>query len=1190
MHFSKGCVLNFFQKRAAKKKILASGLFDPEFYLQYYPDVAEAGLDPLDHFLKNGGRESRSPSRKFDGPYYVLSNPEAALADNILLDWLREGKKGRRVPPVPLAADQLAAATTAATLRTAPPPSPMLRHELELVRHSGLFDMAHVLSAHLDIAQSGLDPLEHYMTYGWREFRSIGAEFDGHYVSTVLMRQNDGQTSSNPLLYFLNHGKDIGLSPRPEHSITLVENGNSELNAVVRKVAIQIHLFYSDMIEIFHEYLKNVDFAYDLLISTPNEADARFIRNYIAANFATGQKAIVRVTPNRGRDIAPLLLGFSDVISRYDYICHLHSKRSPHAGFGEKWLTWVLSSLFGAPWISSAVLAHMDANPHCAVMFPDNYFEIKKFAGWGGNEARLLALLQRWGIKRTSLPTFANFAAGSMAWFRGEFLTELAAKFSLEDFEEEANQEEGTLAHVLERAIPLAAQSQGKIVCRYYLNVVPAAPAITRRHGPTASEDASGLRWLRDTPAIARNKVQPLAPLSRVFNKDCLQISWIIPDFALGAGGHMTIFRTVQFLESFGHHQTIWIQNPRNYSSPAAAKTVISNHYRKIGSRVDVRFLPDDVRQLSGDVIIATDCWTAFPVGNTTNFKERFYFIQDYEPYFHPMGENYLIAESTYGFGFAALCAGKWLLEKAHDHGMWGRSWELAVDREHYYPSNLPRRHARPTDRRKIVFYGRSYTPRRAVSLGIAAFEELARRRSDFIVQMFGEDGHDKRFAFPNEQLGILSPAELGRTYRDADLGVSFSTTNYSLVPLEMMACGTPVVEIDAVSARTAFPGGSVAFAAASPHGVADAIEKLMDDADTRAVQTRQAFAFVDTLDWQASARAVEKALLERLEEQGFDALETARVAAPALIRRRKASVIIPTWNGGELFRKVLERTAKQATDFDYDVLVIDSSSTDGTNEFAAGFGGRVRCETIDQRDFQHGRTRNKAIDLTDGEVVAVLTQDALPQDEHWLRELIAPFDAEARVAGAIGRHRAYPDHNRLVARDLNMMFDRFRDLGPYFSLDLGLPGFIRPGSVDWRMIMHFYSDNNSAMRRSVWEFLPYPEVDWGEDQVWCWEMQKLGLWKAYSDTAVVWHSHDLNHAEQVKVAKSEGEMFARHFGYHLSTKPMTRAEAAQARSAALLYATSAGIPVAEADAYAKTLEWSAEGRSLGSAAADDND
>ena len=95
--------MNFFQKRAAKRRILASGLFDADFYLKHYPDVASAGLDPLEHFLKNGGRESRSPSRKFDGPYYVLSNPDARFADNILLDWLTEGNKGRRVPPVPLA-------------------------------------------------------------------------------------------------------------------------------------------------------------------------------------------------------------------------------------------------------------------------------------------------------------------------------------------------------------------------------------------------------------------------------------------------------------------------------------------------------------------------------------------------------------------------------------------------------------------------------------------------------------------------------------------------------------------------------------------------------------------------------------------------------------------------------------------------------------------------------------------------------------------------------------------------------------------------------------------------------------------------------------------------------------------------------------------------------------------------------
>jgi len=929
--------------------------------------------------------------------------------------------------------------------------------------------------------------------------------------------------------------------------------------------------------------MRVIPFAFDLLISTTTEADAGFIENYLAHNLVLQGKVVVRTVPNRGRDIAPLLVGFADLFKNYDYVCHLHSKRSPHAGFGEEWLQWVLNSMFGKPWIPQAAIGHLQANPDCAVMFPDNYCKIKQFAEWNGNEDRTLDLLNRWGMQVAELPAFPNFAAGSMAWFRASFLEGIAGKLSIKDFEVEAGQVEGTLAHILERAISIAAEASGQTVCRYYLEVIPETPSIKFKYGPSPLGELMGEQWVQGTPSIAKHKPLPLAPLTNIFNKKRLQISWVIPDFVLGAGGHLTIFRTVQFLEKFGHYQTIWIQGARNHPNPLTAKATINRHYRQLGDRVNVRFLPDDIRQLSGDVIIATDFWTAFPVAQATNFKERFYFIQDYEPYFHAMGDSYLLAESTYGMGFSALCAGKWLLSKAQQHGMWARSWDLAVDREHYYPPKRPKQSSSSKKPRKIVFYGRSYTPRRAVALGIAAFEELARRRKDFVVQIFGEEP-GKTFNFPNNQLGILSPAELGKLYRGADLGVCFSTTNYSLVPLEIMACGAPVVEVDAESARTAFPEGSVAFATPTPQGVADAIEKLLDDEAACAAQVERAFEFVDGLDWEGSARAVENALFERLEEKGYEAVDLDKIAPPAIVKIRKASVIIPTYNGGELFREVLHRTASQVGDFDYDVLVIDSSSTDGTGEFAAKFGGRVRCEVIDQRDFQHGRTRNRAIELTDGEVVAVLTQDAMPFDENWLRELVAPFSADPKVAGAIGRHRAYSQHNRLVARDLDAMFDRFRDMGPLFSLDRGLPSFIRPGSVDWQMALHFYSDNNSAMRRTVWNLLPYPEVEWGEDQVWCWEMLKLGLTKAYADKSIVWHSHNLTKPEQIKVGMHEGELFARFFGYSLGTAPLTRDEMSAVRQAAIEYAEQAGIPAAEAESYARMVSWSHEGRVRGAA------
>lgn len=1178
-------MISLIKKSLTKRKVMASGLFDPDFYLQNYPDVAKAGLDPLEHFLQNGGRESRSPSARFDGPLYVLNNPEAKYADNLLLDWLDNRRKGSRIPPRPLPGwgveDQSDVAAGAKAKGY--PLNNVGSLKLAIARGSGLFDLKHVLSANPDLLEWGEDPLKTYLQWAWRENRSIGAEFDGHYVSTALMGQDpEDPASTDPLTYYLRKGRKKGQSPRPEGSITLSpEHAPQSTEGHAPRVAIQIHLFYSEMVEIFARYLQLVPFTFDLLISTTTKADARFIENYLSRNLAMTGKAIVRVVPNRGRDIAPLLVGFGNVLKNYDFVCHLHSKRSPHAGFGEPWLHWVLNSMFGEAWIPHAAISHMQANPDCAVMFPDNYYKIKGFAGWNGNEAPMLNLLAKWNLPVRELPKFANFAAGSMAWFRSAFLEDIASKICLADFEEEQGQIEGTLAHILERAIPLAAEMAGKTVCRYYLEVIRETPDIRLSYGPSPLTEQVGQEWFQGTPSIAKHKPLPLAPMTRVFNRKQLQISWIIPDFVLGAGGHMTIFRTVQFLEKFGHYQTIWIQGAGNHPNPLAAKATISRHYRQLGDRVNVRFLPNDIRQLSGDVIIATDFWTAFPVAQATNFKERFYFIQDYEPYFHAMGDSYLLAESTYGMGFSALCAGKWLLSKAQQHGMWARSWDLAVDREHYYPPKRPKQSSNGKKPRKIVFYGRSYTPRRAVALGIAAFEELARRRNDFVVQIFGEEP-GKTFNFPNKQLGILSPAELAKLYRGADLGVCFSTTNYSLVPLEIMACGAPVVEVDAESARTAFPEGSVAFATPTPQGVADAIEKLLDDEVACTAQVERAFEFVDGLDWEGSARAVESALFERLEEKGYKAVDLDKLAAPAIVKTRKASVIIPTYNGGDLFREVLQRTASQISDFDYDILVIDSSSTDGTGEFAAKFGGRVRCEVIDQRDFQHGRTRNRAIELTDGEVVAVLTQDAMPFDENWLRELVAPFSADPKVAGAIGRHRAYSQHNRLVARDLDAMFDRFRDMGPLFSLDRGLPSFIRSGSVDWQMALHFYSDNNSAMRRTVWNLLPYPEVEWGEDQVWCWEMLKLGLTKAYADKSIVWHSHNLTKPEQIKVGMHEGELFARFFGYSLGTAPLTRDELKGVRQAALDYAKRAGIPAGEAEAYARMVSWSHEGRVRG--------
>ncbi len=215
---------------------------------------------------------------------------------------------------------------------------------------------------------------------------------------------------------------------------------------------------------------------------------------------------------------------------------------------------------------------------------------------------------------------------------------------------------------------------------------------------------------------IAREAPRELSPLSHFYNSKALDIHWIIPSFAQGAGGHMTIFRIVELLDHFGHHQTLWIQNAVQFADQAEAKRRIQLWYRPIGDRPHVRFLPEDVRELSGDVLIATDCWTAFPAAQSHQLQGAVYFVQDYEPSFHPTGEMQLIAERTYDFGFSALCAGLWREGLMRQRGLWARSWNLCADHEITISASRAVVESTP----RIAFYARAYTPRRAVTLGLA--------------------------------------------------------------------------------------------------------------------------------------------------------------------------------------------------------------------------------------------------------------------------------------------------------------------------------------------------------------------------------------------------------------------------------------------------------------------------------------
>ena len=229
-------------------------------------------------------------------------------------------------------------------------------------------------------------------------------------------------------------------------------------------------------------------------------------------------------------------------------------------------------------------------------------------------------------------------------------------------------------------------------------------------------------------------------------------------------------------------------------------------------------------------------------------------------------------------------------------------------------------------------------------------------------------------------------------------------------------------------------------------------------------------------------------------------ATATGALSAPS---QMKATIAIPTYNGIERIGELLDSCLRQEADFEFEVLVIDSGSTDGTLD-AVRKRAAVRLHEIPKSSFGHGRTRNLAVEMARGDFVAFLTQDAVPADKHWLSEILRPFDVSDRVACAYGKQAPRPDCCPTVKRDV---INHFRSFGPdhFLMLQVDNP---RLTSERERDALTYFSNVNSAVRRTAMQTVPFRDVAYAEDQALGRDVIKAGLIKAYAPMAVVLHSH----------------------------------------------------------------------------------
>ena len=219
------------------------------------------------------------------------------------------------------------------------------------------------------------------------------------------------------------------------------------------------------------------------------------------------------------------------------------------------------------------------------------------------------------------------------------------------------------------------------------------------------------------------------------------------------------------------------------------------------------------------------------------------------------------------------------------------------------------------------------------------------------------------------------------------------------------------------------------------------------------------------------------------------------------------ATVVILTYNGERYLEQILDALSVQKVDGEFEVLVLDSGSTDRTLDIVARYPA-VRLHQIPNWEFGHGRTRNLAAHLARGRFVVYLTPAAITAHARWLYEILKPFELNDRVAAVMGKQVARPGCFPLLKYEIRAVFEGF---GPDFGTSLFYEDdFVTSEAV--ANAVSFYSDVCSAARRDVLVGpVPYRDVSYAEDQLLGRDLVRAGYIKAYAPRALVVHSNDLS-------------------------------------------------------------------------------
>lgn len=242
--------------------------------------------------------------------------------------------------------------------------------------------------------------------------------------------------------------------------------GNKESRDVL--IGVHLHLYYEDLLDEFCEYLNNIPERFDLYISCKKDSDKLMIQNR-AKQITHVNKVVVKVTQNRGRDIAPFYVLFCKELMKYECVLHIHSKKSLYTG-SEK-ANWRHEALDGVlkneEMVRETLRLLRSEKPEVGLVFGEMTKMLPLMAlHWLRNVPKGMEILRRLQVPFDNHMFF--YPVGSFFWAKTEAIRPLfQLGLTYGDFDEEKGQIDGTLAHALERVIAFVVRHREYDMCIY---------------------------------------------------------------------------------------------------------------------------------------------------------------------------------------------------------------------------------------------------------------------------------------------------------------------------------------------------------------------------------------------------------------------------------------------------------------------------------------------------------------------------------------------------------------------------------------------------------------------------------------------------------------------------------------------------------------------------------------------------